>query len=77
MGAWLRGHVTAVDQSKIYVTELSFLNYWSGEFLLSKWWGFVHSGTGKIIYRLNVCLTRKNGAFGLPKLTPLTKILRN
>jgi len=32
---------------------------------------------GGIIYRLNVCFTRKNGAFGLPKLIHLTKILRN
>ena len=28
-----------------------------------------------IIYRLRVCYTRENGAFGLPKLTSLTKIL--
>jgi len=25
-----------------------------------------------IIYRLDVCFTHKNDAFGLPKLTPLT-----
>jgi len=30
-----------------------------------KWWVFVHSGS--IIYRLNVCFTHKNGAFGLIK----------
>ena len=32
---------------------------------------------GGIICLLNVCFIRKNGAFGLPKLTYLTKILSN
>ena len=30
-----------------------------------------------IVYHLDVRVTRRNGAFGLPKLTPLTRILRN
>jgi len=31
---------------------------------------------GGIFYCLRVCFTRKNDAFGLPKLAPLTKISR-